>query len=96
MLSILLSISIVIILFISYLLFLALRRINDYENFIIQISQIVEFSASQIKKVDSSGHYESDDETNFFFEQLKEIQNLLSNIFEIETEGNTNAKTEKK
>ena len=37
-----------------------------------------------MKQVDSKGHYESDDETSFFFEQLKNLQTLLTDIFEIE------------
>ena len=37
-----------------------------------------------MKFVDSSGHYESDDETGFFFKQLKELQLTLDGIFETE------------
>ena len=37
-----------------------------------------------MKQVDSKGHYESDDETGFFFEQLKQIQLLLDGVFEEE------------
>ena len=37
-----------------------------------------------MKQVDSLGHYESDDETQFFFEQLKDLQKLLTDIFETE------------
>ena len=69
----------------STLLFFSLKRINQYEDLIIQFQQIIEFSTEKMKQVDSKGHYESDDETGFFFEQLKELQLLLSNIFE-ETE----------
>ena len=45
----------------------------------------------------SKGHYESDDETGFFFKQLREIQLLLDGIFETETlDGEKeNAKKEK-
>ena len=39
-----------------------------------------------MKLVDSKGHYESDDETGFFFEQLKQIQLSLDGIFEEETQ----------
>ena len=46
-----------------------------------------------MKTVDASGHYESDDETQFFFEQLKQLQLLLNDIFEIEEIEN--AKKEK-
>ena len=37
-----------------------------------------------MKLVDSKGHYESDDETGFFFEQLKELQLTLDGVFETE------------
>ena len=70
--------------FISYLFVLSLRRINQYENFIIHLQQIVEYATEKMKTVDASGHYESDDETSFFFEQLKELQLLLDGIFEEE------------
>ena len=68
----------------SVLLFFALRRINQYENLITQFQQIVSFSTEKMKEVDSKGHYESDDETSFFFQQLKELQLLLDDIFEAE------------
>ena len=70
--------------FISYLFALSLRRINQYENFITQFQQIITFSTEKMKTVDTRGHYESDDETGFFFEQLKELQLLLDGIFEEE------------
>ena len=44
-----------------------------------------------MKLVDAKGHYESDDETGFFFEQLKQIQLSLDEIFEEEKQ---NAKKE--
>jgi len=66
----------------SALLFYSLRRINQYENLIIEFQQIITFSTEKMKQVDSSGHYESDDETGFFFQQLKDLQILLDGIFE--------------
>ena len=77
-------ILIIFILFISYMLVLAMRRINQYEDFILQIQQIVTFATEKMKSVDANGHYESDDETRFFFEQLKELQLTLDGIFETE------------
>ena len=68
----------------STLLFYSLRRINQYENLITQFQQIITFSTEKMKNVDAKGHYESDDETGFFFEQLKQIQTLLNQIFEEE------------
>ena len=73
-------------------LFYALRRINQYENFILNIQNIISSSTQRMKQVDYAGHYESDDETGFFFEQLKQIQLSLDGIFE--TEETENAKKE--
>ena len=70
----------------STLLFYSLRRITQYEEFILEIQQVIKFSTDKMKLVDSKGHYESDDETGFFFEQLKQIQLSLDGIFEEETE----------
>ena len=76
----------------STLLFYSLRRITQYEDLILQFQQIVTFATEKMKLVDSKGHYESDDETGFFFKQLKDIQNLLNNIFEQETINADNKK----
>ena len=70
----------------STLLFYSLRRITQYEEFILQIQQVIKFATDKMKLVDSKGHYESDDETGFFFEQLKQIQLSLDGIFEEETQ----------
>ena len=76
----------------STLLFFSLRRINQYENLIEQFQQIVTFATQKMKQVDSSGHYESDDETGFFFQQLKELQLTLDGVFE-NTEENIDGKS---
>ena len=68
----------------STLLYFSLKRINQYEELILQIQQVIQFSTDKMKLVDSKGHYESDDETGFFFQQLKEIQLLYK-----ETTSNT-------
>ena len=70
----------------STLLFFSLRRINQYEELILQFQQIVTFATNKMKVVDAKGHYKSDDETGFFFEQLKQIQLSLDDIFEEEAE----------
>ena len=68
----------------SITLFFSLKRITQYEEFILQIQQVIKFSTDKMKLVDEKGHYESDDETGFFFEQLKQIQLSLDGIFEEE------------
>ena len=78
------------------LVYFSLRRINQYEGLIIEIQNIIEFATVKMKQVDTRGHYESDDETGFFFEQLKELQELLNGIFENENEENSGAKESEK
>ena len=96
-LEIVITILSIFVCFISYLFVLSLRKINQYENFIIQLQQVVEYATQKIKLVDASGHYESDDETSFFFEQLKELQVLFNEIFETEKEKeNSNAEKKEK
>ena len=68
----------------STLLFFSLRRINQYEELILQFQQIVTFATDKMKQVDAKGHYESDDETGFFFKQLKQLQLTLDGVFEAE------------
>ena len=70
----------------SALVYFSLRRINQYESLIIEFQNIIEFATQKMKQVDARGHYESDDETGFFFQQLKELQELLNGIFENEDE----------
>ncbi len=66
------------------LVYFSLKRINQYEGLIIEFQNIIEFATTKMKQVDANGHYESDDETGFFFQQLKELQELLNGIFENE------------
>ena len=80
----------------STILYFSLRRINQYEDLIVQFQQIVTFSTEKMKAVDTRGHYEADDETGFFFKQLKDIQNLLDDVFETDKlEEKTDAKNKK-
>ena len=72
----------------SVITYYTLRRINQYEDLILQFQQIIEFATQKMKTVDSNGHYESDDETGFFFKQLKDLQNLLNDLFENEENKN--------
>ena len=77
------------------LVYFSLRRINQYEGLIIEIQRIIEFATTKMKQVDAKGHYEADDETGFFFQQLKELQELLDGIFENEDEENSDSAEEK-
>ena len=66
----------------------ALRRINAYENIILNINNTIESIKLQLKVIDDKGTFESDDEIGFFFEEIKQLSNNLSNLFETEVEEN--------
>jgi hypothetical protein len=51
-----------------------------------QLSKIIEHSSERLKKIDTKGTFESDDEIGWFFEQIKVIQERLNN-FKIENDG---------
>ena len=76
----------------STILYFSLRRITQYEELFLQFQQIVTFATEKMKQVDARGNYESDDETGFFFEQLKELQLTLDGVFE-NTEEKIDAET---
>ena len=78
------------------LVYFSLRRINQYEGLIIEFQNIIEFATTKMRQVDAKGHYESDDETGFFFQQLKELQELLNGIFENEEAKENSSSVEEK
>ena len=78
----------------SIVVYFSLRRINQYEGLIIEFQNIIEFATTKMKQVDAKGHYEADDETGFFFQQLKELQELLNGIFENEENSSSAEETE--
>ena len=74
--------------FLGIVVFYALRRINDYENIILNISNIIESIKIQLKTIDDKGTFESDDEVGFFFTEIKQLGDELDSIFETEVEEN--------
>jgi len=77
------------------MLFYALKRINNYEQIILNINKIVDIIKHQLKIIDEKGHFEADDEIGFFFKDIKELSNELEQLFETEVD-NGNSKEEKK
>jgi hypothetical protein len=58
----------------------------SYLLYMDQLSKIIEHSSERLKKIDTKGTFESDDEIGWFFEQIKVIQERLNN-FKIENDG---------
>ena len=69
-------------LFLTLLVYYSLKRINQYEELILQINDKIEYVNAQLKLIDEKGTFEADDEVGFFFQELKEIGKLLDNLFE--------------
>ena len=72
--------------FLGLVAFYALRRINEYENIILNISNTIETIKIQLKTIDDKGTFESDDEVGFFFSEIKQLGQDLENLFETEVE----------
>ena len=58
----------------------------SYLIYMDQLSKIIEHSDDRLKKIDSKGVFQSDDEIGWFFEQIKVIQERLNN-FKITNDG---------
>jgi hypothetical protein len=50
----------------------------SYLDYLNKVSGIIEFSDQKMKEIDSKGTFSSDDEIGFFFEQIKQIQDVLN------------------
>tara|TARA_R110002050_G_scaffold284239_1_gene433314 strand:+ start:144 stop:443 length:300 start_codon:yes stop_codon:yes gene_type:complete len=72
--------------FLGVVAFYALRRINEYENIILNINNTIETIKIQLKTIDDKGTFESDDEVGFFFTEIKQLGQDLENLFETEVE----------
>ena len=81
--------------FLGVVTFYALRRINAYENIILNISNTIESIKLQLKVIDDKGTFESDDEVGFFFKEIKQLGKDLDNLFETVVEENEKETKEK-
>ena len=85
----------ILALFFAVTTFYSLRRINTYEDLLVEISEKTDFINNQLKQIDHKGTFESDDEVGFFFTELKELNSILNNIFDTEVDD-ANKEEEKK
>jgi hypothetical protein len=81
---IILSLIIVVLLFTTYNLLKKNEKCEDviksYENYMINLSNTIEFSNKKLKEVDAKGTFDSDDEIGFFFKTLQFLQEQLNNF----------------
>ena len=52
--------------------------LSGYVNYLDQLSRIIEISDEKLKKIDERGIFKSDDEIGFMYEQIKGLQEILS------------------
>ena len=87
---------VILAIFFAIISFYALRRINEYENIILNINDTIESINRQLKLIDDKGHFEADDEVGFFFDELKQLGEQLEELFETEeVDDDTQEKKEK-
>tara|TARA_R110000744_G_scaffold9757_6_gene31069 strand:- start:1392 stop:1673 length:282 start_codon:yes stop_codon:yes gene_type:complete len=79
-----LSVTVVILGFTTFNLLRKNERSEDillsFQKYLDQLSRIIEFSDEKLKKIDEREIFKSDDEIGFMFEQIKELQKVLSNF----------------
>ena len=85
--GILITFLIILIITLGYTTFNLLRKNEKQEDvlaayllYMDNLSKIIEHSSDRLKKIDSKGTFESDDEIGWFFEQIKVIQERLNNF----------------
>ena len=52
----------------------------EYITYLDQLSRIIEISDEKLKKIDERQIFKSDDEIGFMYEQIKDLQKILSNF----------------
>jgi len=52
----------------------------NYLLYLDKISKVIDISDKRLKKIDAQGTFKSDDEVGFFFEEIKQIQNILNDF----------------
>ncbi len=72
--------------FLGVISFYALKRINKYEDIILNFNNTIDLIKHQLKIIDNKGHFEADDEVGFFFEEIKQLSQELDNLFETEVD----------
>ena len=84
---ILITLLIIAVITLGYTTYNLLRKNEKQEDvlaayllYMDNLSKIIEHSSDRLKKIDTKGTFESDDEIGWFFEQIKVIQERLNNF----------------
>lgn len=81
--------SLILVVILGYTTFNLLRKLEksediivSQEEFVSKVKEIIELSDKRLLEIDQKGTFKSDDEIGWFFGEIKEIQNILSQIKE--------------
>jgi|TARA_R110000822_G_scaffold2650_3_gene12313 hypothetical protein len=76
-----------IVIILGFMTFNLLRKNEKQEDILLgylqyldNISRAIEVSDEKIKKIDIKGSFEGDDEIGFFFQTIKQIQEILNDF----------------
>ena len=85
--TIIISILGVLVVVLGFTTFNLLRKnekqediLAGYITYLDQLSRIIEISDEKLKKIDERGIFKNDDEIGFMYQQIKELQRILSNF----------------
>jgi hypothetical protein len=74
-----------LVVILGYTTFNLLRKVEksediiiSYEEYLSKLSQQIEYSEQRLKEIDNKGMFEGDDEIGWFFNEVKKLQNTLS------------------
>lgn len=82
-LTIILAVLLLVSLYVNFNLFRKVEKVEDIaesqNTYIIQIQEAITFSEEKLLEIDAAETFKSDDEIGWFFENIKYIQELISN-----------------
>ena len=85
--TIVISVLAVLVVILGFTTFNLLRKnekqediLAGYVTYLDQLSRTIELSDEKLKKIDERQIFKSDDEVGFMYEQIKELQRILSNF----------------
>ena len=64
----------------GYVIWNLFRKTELLETWVEDFTQQIQTVQNNLKQIDSTGHFESDDEIGTIFEQIKETVNQLDNL----------------
>ena len=86
MIAIIIILSVIVVI-LGFTTFNLLRKNEAAEDIVIsylvyldKISRVIELTDERLKKIDSKGTFNSDDEVGFFFKEIKQLQDILNDF----------------